>query len=243
MNRALPPFSMQRYVAIWAVATLVLVAVLLVLIWPFRNNSGGLVSGAQPTTAANASQVDAVGGSPVSNVQTAQPTQLPVAGEATGTAPGGGSPAGENAAGAGKFFVIDTDKGRIVAKLHTDASANVARTIANFEQKANSGYFDGLVFHRVEDWVVQGGDPTGTGSGGNQIPSEYNRLPFVTGALGVARTGDPTQMNDSQFFIVKRESSHLNGQYTNWGQVVEGLDVVNALAKGDRMTKVRVENR
>ena len=243
MNRALPPFSMQRYVAIWAVATLVLVAVLLVLTWPFGNRSGGLVSGAQPTPAATSAQADAAGGSPVSQGQIAQPTQMPVAGEATGTAPVGGSPAGGNAAGAGKFFVIDTDKGRIVAKLYTDASANVARTIANFEQKANSGYFDGLIFHRVEDWVVQGGDPTGTGSGGNQIPSEYNQLPFVTGALGVARTADRTQMNDSQFFIVKRESPHLNGEYTNWGQVVEGMDVVNALAIGDKMTKVRVENR
>ncbi|HYP41252.1 MAG TPA: peptidylprolyl isomerase [Chloroflexia bacterium] len=241
MNRVLPPFSMQRYLAIWAVATLVLVGVLMVLVWPFGNNSGQAVSGAQPTTAANDFQAGALGGSPVS--QTAQPTQMPVAGEPTGTAPVGGSPAGENAAGAGKFLVIDTDKGRIVAKLHTDASANVARTIANFEQKANAGYFDISNFHRVEDWVVQGGDPTGTGTGGNQIPSEYNELPFVTGALGVARTVDRTQMNDSQFFIVKRESPHLNGEYTNWGQVVEGMDVVNALAPGDKMTKVRVENR
>jgi cyclophilin family peptidyl-prolyl cis-trans isomerase len=243
VNRALPPFSVQRYVAIWAVATLALVAVLLVLIWPFGNNSGGLVSGAQPTTVATIPQADAGRGSPVSQGQTAQPTQMPVAGEPTGTAPGGGSPAGGNAAGAGKFFVIDTGKGRIVARLHTDASANVARTIANFEQKANSGYFDVSNFHRVEDWVVQGGDPTGTGNGGVQIPSEYNELPFVTGALGVARTVDRTQMNDSQFFIVKRDSPNLNGEYTNWGQVVEGMDVVNALAKGDRMTKVRVENR
>jgi peptidyl-prolyl cis-trans isomerase B (cyclophilin B) len=232
---------MQRYLAIWAVATLVLVGVLLALSLPFRNNSGQAVSSAQPTTAAFDSQAGALGGSPVG--QTAQPTQMSVAGEPTSTAGSAASPAGGSAAGAGKFFVIDTDKGRIVAKLYTDASANVARTIANFEQKANSGYFDGLTFHRVEDWVVQGGDPTGTGSGGNQIPSEYNQLPFVTGALGVARTVDRTQMNDSQFFIVKRESSHLNGEYTNWGQVVEGMDVVNALAIGDKMTKVRVENR
>ena len=142
-----------------------------------------------------------------------------------------------------KVMVIETAKGTIVCSLATDASAGVSNTIANFEQKANSGYFDGLTFHRVEDWVVQGGDPTGTGGGGNQIPSEYNQLPFVTGALGVARTVDRTQMNDSQFFIVKSDAPHLNGQYTNWGQVVEGLDVVNALAIGDKMTKVRVENR
>src|SRR5215217_4551338 len=83
-----------------------------------------------------------------------------------------------------KVMTIDTPKGTIVCSLATDASAGVANTIANFEQKANSGHFDGLVFHRVEDWVIQGGDPTGTGRGGNRIPSEYNSLPFNVGALG-----------------------------------------------------------
>src|SRR5437588_6259023 len=85
-------------------------------------------------------------------------------------------------AASGKYMVIETAKGCIAAKLHTEPDANVSKTIANFEQKANSGYFNGLVFHRVEDWVIQGGDPTGTGRGGSRIPSEYNHLPYNASA-------------------------------------------------------------
>ena len=150
-----------------------------------------------------------------------------------------------NAGGAGtsKYMVIDTAKGRIVAKLHTETEAKVSGTIANFEKKANAGEFNGRVFHRVEDWVIQGGDPLGTGTGGGDMPSEYNQLPFKTGALGVARGGDAAINNDSQFFIVKSDADYLNGQYTNWGQVTEGIEVVKQIAKGDKMTKVTVENR
>src|SRR5436305_13100492 len=125
-----------------------------------------------------------------------------------------------------KVMVIDTDKGTIVCSLATDAAAGVAGTIANFEQKANSGYFNGLKFHRVEDWVIQGGDPTGTGSGGEKMPAEYNNLPFNAGALGVARGPDKSRNSDCQYFIVKRDSRFLDGEYTNFGQVTEGLDGV-----------------
>ena len=140
-------------------------------------------------------------------------------------------------------MIIETAKGRIVLRLYTDRAANVAGTLANFVQKANAGYFDGLVFHRVESWVVQGGDPQGTGTGGGQMPSEYNQLPFEVGSLGVARRGDPAINNDSQFFIVKDAASAagLVGQYTNWGKVIEGMDVVNQLVVGDKMTTVRIE--
>lgn len=133
----------------------------------------------------------------------------------------------------GKYFLLDTAKGCIAMKLYTDSSANVANTIANFEQKANMGYFNGLTFHRVEDWVIQGGDPQGTGGGGGKMPSEYNNLPFKPGSLGIARGQDPSQNNDSQFFITKGPSDHLNGIYTNWGEVVQGMDVVNNIAIGD----------
>ncbi|HYP41253.1 MAG TPA: peptidylprolyl isomerase, partial [Chloroflexia bacterium] len=118
-----------------------------------------------------------------------------------------------------KVMVIETSKGTIVCSLATDASAGVSNTIANFEQKASSGFFDGLKFHRVEHWVIQGGDPTGTGSGGNKIPSEYNNLPFNPGALGVARGPDRRLNSDCQFFIVKTDANFLNGDYTNFGQV------------------------
>src|SRR3954447_11346500 len=142
-----------------------------------------------------------------------------------------------------KAMVIETPKGTIVCNLLTDPSAGVSKTIAHFEQKANNGDFDGRVFHRVEDWVIQGGDPTGTGTGGGKMPAEYNRLPFNAGALGVARGGDRTQNSDCQFFIVKSDSSWLSGDYTNFGQVSEGMDVVKKIARGDKMTSVRVEER
>ena len=140
----------------------------------------------------------------------------------------------------GKYFVLDTSKGCIVNKLYTEATANVGKTIANFEQKANSGYFNGLIFHRVEDWVIQGGDPTGTGTGGERMPSEYNNLPFKAGSLGIARGDDPAQNNDSQFFITKSPAETLNGQYTNWGEVVQGMDVVNKIDIGDKINAAAV---
>jgi cyclophilin family peptidyl-prolyl cis-trans isomerase len=140
-------------------------------------------------------------------------------------------------------MVIETTKGRIVARLYTDLSAGVSKTIANFEQKAKAGYFNGLSFHRVEDWMVQGGDPTGTGQGGSGMAAEYNQMPFQAGALGVAHRAEPTINNDSQFFIVKTDAQYLNGQYTNWGQVVEGMDVVNNIVVNDKMTRVIVEDR
>jgi len=138
-------------------------------------------------------------------------------------------------------MVIETAKGTIVCKLATDQAAGVSKTIANFEQKANSGHFDGLVFHRVEDWVIQGGDPTGTGAGGGKMPAEYNRLPFNAGSLGVARGPDRTKNSDCQFFIVTKDSPWLNGDYTNFGQVTEGMDVVKKIARGDKINSVRVE--
>jgi len=142
-----------------------------------------------------------------------------------------------------KALVIETPKGTIVCSLNTDPSAGVEKTIAHFEQRASEGFFDGLTFHRVEDWVIQGGDPTGTGTGGGKIAAEYNRLPFNEGALGVARGPDRNRNSDCQFFIVTKDASWLNGDYTNWGQVTEGMDVVKKIARGDRMTTVRVEER
>ena len=141
-----------------------------------------------------------------------------------------------------KVMVIDTPKGTIVCNLATDAAANVKGTIANFETKANSGFFNGLKFHRVEGWVIQGGDPSGTGSGGGKMPAEYNALPFNEGALGVARGPDKSRNSDCQFFIVKNNSRFLDNEYTNFGQVIEGMDVVKKVAIGDKMN-VKVEER
>ena len=115
------------------------------------------------------------------------------------------------------------------------------QTVGRFAGKARSGFYDNLTFHRVEDWVVQGGDPLGTGTGGGQVPSEYNDLPFKTGAAGIARRDDPSQMNDSQFFIVKRDSDFLNTKYANFGQVTAGMDVVTGIKIGDRIKSIRIE--
>lgn len=142
-----------------------------------------------------------------------------------------------------KVMVVETSKGTIVCSLATDASAGVSNTVAHFEKRASEGLFDGLKFHRVEHWVIQGGDPSGTGSGGGKMPSEYNNLPFNTGALGVARGPDRKLNSDCQFFIVKSDSRFLDGDYTNFGQVIDGMDVVKKIAIGDKMTSVTVEER
>jgi len=114
------------------------------------------------------------------------------------------------------------------------------QTVANFVAKAKSGFYDGKTFHRVEDWVVQGGDPDGTGRGGGKMPSELNDLPFSKGSVGIARGGDIKVNNDSQFFVVKSDASWLNNQYTNFGQVTSGQDVVQGIRVGDKIKKVTI---
>lgn len=102
---------------------------------------------------------------------------------------------------------------------------------------AAEGFYDGIVFHRVIDgFMAQTGDPTGTGSGGSDLPdldAEFSNEPFMRGTLGMARTADPNSAN-SQFFITFDETSHLNGQYTVFGQVVSGMENVDAIKKGDQ---------
>ena len=116
-------------------------------------------------------------------------------------------------------------------------------TVSNFVQKAKDHKYDGLRFHRVEDWVVQGGDPLGNGQGGGKMPSEYNDLPFGVGAVGIARGGDPKINNDMQWFVTKADASWLNKQYTNFGQVQSGMDVVLKIAIGDVIKAIRIEDR
>src|SRR5687768_11479006 len=175
------------------------------------------------------------------------PTTVPVS-DSTPTTPSGDASPTQAAAlptpatnlGDGRM-IIETTKGRIVLQLFTDPSAHVAGTILNFAQKTQAGYFNNLTFHRVEDWVIQGGDPQGTGMGGGNMTSEYNNIPFAAGSLGVARSTDPATNNDSQFFITKKDSPHLTGQYTNWGRVTEGMDVVSQIAVGDKITSITIE--
>src|SRR5207247_10804757 len=100
---------------------------------------------------------------------------------------------------------------------------------------------DTSTVRRVEDWVLQGGDPKGTGTGGDRVASEYNHLSFKRGAVGVARGQDPAFNNDSQFFVVKKDSTFLDKQYPNFGQVTSGMDVVAGIKIGDRIKKITVE--
>lgn len=133
---------------------------------------------------------------------------------------------------------IETSKGSITVNLFPDEAPN---TVANFVEKAKNGFYEGLTFHRVEDWVVQGGDPEGTGRGGGDMPTELNEVPFGVGSLGVARGPNIEVSNDSQFFICTQDCSWLTGEYTNFGEVTEGMDVVNAIEIGDTIESISVE--
>ena len=140
--------------------------------------------------------------------------------------------------GGGKMATIELEKGgRIVVQLDSQTTPRAAQ---NFIQKATAGFYDGLTFHRVEDWVVQGGDPRGDGSGGGNMPSELNDQPFVAGAVGVARGQDIRINNDAQFFICLKACEWLNKEHTNFGQVTAGLDVAQTIRPGDRIRRITI---
>ncbi len=130
---------------------------------------------------------------------------------------------------------LDTINGQIVIKLYQDQTPN---TVANFLKKVNSGFYDGLIFHRViPGFMAQGGDPTDTGS----QKSELNQIPFKRGSLGLARTPVSKEIsNDSQFFICFTDEGcqHLTGDYVNFGEVISGLDVLDKIVQGDKILKI-----
>ena len=121
--------------------------------------------------------------------------------------------------------VVDIELLPEVAPLH----------VARIVELTSSGFYDGIVFHRViEGFMAQAGDPTGTGGGRSElpnVPAEFNSTPFVRGVVGGARREDPDTFN-SQFFICFNDCSHLNGLYTVFGRVVEGMEHVDNLARG-----------
>ncbi len=133
--------------------------------------------------------------------------------------------------------IIHTSKGSITLELYSDQAPH---TVENFISKASSGFYTGLTFHRVEDWVIQGGDPAGDGSGGGQMSTELNHLPFSQGSLGIARGDNINFSNDSQFFICTSQCGHLTGQYTNFGQVISGLDVAQNIVIGDTIDSIDI---
>ncbi len=136
--------------------------------------------------------------------------------------------------------VISTDRGLIKYRFYPKHAPN---TVARVIELISQGFYNGLTFHRVEPgFVIQGGDPKGTGTGGSgkKLKAEFNNRKHVAGTLSMARTADPDS-SDSQFFICLAPFPHLDGQYTTFGLVVEGLDVAKAIQKGDKMNAVWVE--
>ncbi len=137
-----------------------------------------------------------------------------------------------------QFAAISTKYGQVVVKLY---SAQAPKSVANFISKADSGFYNNLTFHRVEPgFVVQGGDPKGNGTGGGNITSEINTIPFVRGSLGLARGMEKTISNDSQFFICLSTDTcqHLTNEYVNFGEVVSGMEFVDKIAVGDKIITI-----
>jgi len=147
--------------------------------------------------------------------------------------------AGDEGIPEGNHIKIETKNGDMMIELYPDSAPN---TVANFKALAGKGYYDGLKFHRViAGFMAQGGDPDGTGMGGPgyKVKAEFNDRTHVHGTLAMARSSDPDSAG-SQFYICFAPAPHLDGQYTVFGQVTEGLDVLDQIKQGDLMIKVSV---
>jgi cyclophilin family peptidyl-prolyl cis-trans isomerase len=150
-------------------------------------------------------------------------------------------------------LVLDLKSGPVKIKLRPDLAPN---HVARVTELANKGFYDGVVFHRViPGFMAQTGDPTGTGSGGSELPdlkAEFSAEKHKRGTVSMARSSSPNSAN-SQFFICFGDAPWLDKQYTAWGEVVEGMDHVDAIKKGgehnngaisgapDKIVKARVE--
>ncbi len=206
--------------------------------------------GGNPSTAAPPTQAPAP--KPQSNLPPA-PTPAPTAvGKTVATAPA--KPATKYTApppmtiDTSKVYVatIETDRGNIVAELYP---ADAPQHVNNFVFLAKEGFYNGLTFHRVEPgFVIQGGDPLGNGQGGPgyNIPAEIKRK-HPEGALAAARLGDQVnpkrESSGSQFYITLAATPNLDGAYTSYGQVVQGMDVVKKIQRGDKINKVTITTK
>ncbi|SDT86404.1 peptidylprolyl isomerase [Verrucomicrobium sp. GAS474] len=140
---------------------------------------------------------------------------------------------------------LDLKDGRVVIAMYPDLAP---KHVARIKELVRKGFYDGIVFHRViESFMAQTGDPTGTGSGGSgtRIPAEFSSKPFIRGAVGMARSASPDSA-DSQWFICFKPSFFLDSQYTLWGQVVQGMEFVDNITRGeppanpDKIVRLRV---
>jgi peptidylprolyl isomerase len=140
-----------------------------------------------------------------------------------------------NGGGSGNVLVIELNSGKVLIKLRPDLAP---KHVERVKQLSKEGFYDGIKFHRViKGFMAQTGDPTGTGAGGSNypdLPAEFSQEPYKRGTIGAARTLDPNSAN-SQFFICYDATgcSSLTGQYTVWGEVIEGMDNVDQIAPGE----------
>ena len=143
-------------------------------------------------------------------------------------------------------LILETSKGEVTIKLRPDLAPQHVERIKTL---AREGFYDGVVFHRVIDgFMAQGGDPTGTGTGGSKypnLPAEFNAQSHQRGICSMARSANPNSAN-SQFFIVFGDASFLDKQYTVWGEVTSGMENVDKFARGepvpnpDKIVKARI---
>lgn len=129
-------------------------------------------------------------------------------------------------------MILDTTKGRVVIAMRPDLAPN---HVARIKELVREGFYDGIVFHRVIDgFMAQTGCPLGTGTGGSgkKLKAEFNNEPHVRGTVSMARAQDPNS-GDSQFFICFDDARFLDGQYTAWGNVIEGMENVDQIKRGE----------
>ncbi len=144
----------------------------------------------------------------------------------------------------GEMPVIELElkSGTVTIQMRPDLAP---KHVAQIVELTNKGFYDGIVFHRViAGFMAQTGDPTGTGMGGSELPdiaAEFTDTPFVRGTVGMARSQDPDSAN-SQFFIVYDDAGFLDGQYTVVGEVISGMEYVDAITKGSESANGTVEN-
>lgn len=137
--------------------------------------------------------------------------------------------------------LIETEKGKLALDLF---AKDAPKTVNNFVFLAREGFYDGTVFHRViADFMAQGGDPTGTGSGspGYRFADEFSPRKHLTGTLSMANAGKNT--NGSQFFITYAPQPHLDGLHSVFGQLTQGMDILKQIRQGDKITKVTIEEK
>jgi peptidyl-prolyl cis-trans isomerase B (cyclophilin B) len=154
-----------------------------------------------------------------------------------------GATDGQPVRNTGHYAIIDTERGIIVVELYPKVAP---KTVANFETLVNKGFYNGLTWHRVvPDFVVQGGDPDGTGMGGPgyNVPAEIDANEHhLRGTLATARKGDEVnpqrESSGSQFYICLAPQPSLDNGYTIFGAVIKGMDVVDQIQKGDHMKKI-----